>query len=501
MGQSRFSTWLSKAESAEIDYNWAELEQLAGLEFDDTKSRLIRVSKAQERLYNDLLNGNVKLDGDLPADLKIIAIERANRQKSSDLKYQINAAKRDNVSSDTQFEGSPVNISNWRLFNSRNVENIELRQAVFREICEKAFTYLAPLVKEYFSTAVNNFKPYKTTPSNAFAERVGLPLDEIVEIIENAGSRAKNRYFELAAKNWPELLGHDFDPERPEDDLYVLREVKGKGLNEYFSHVKTTELISRVMEGLGIKPFFLYTSIDSSPRNGKHASPFCQPVQVPQIVKILYQEDPKNPGNFGTVESALHEMGHAAHFTSIKSDIPFYDRAEAFIHPSKAEIYSTLFDSLASNPTFLSNELGVPAQIIEKILERDTLFELAFIALYTPLNLLKIEMLNGETDPTKAAERFEQLTEQYGVKLPGGYAFQHHVFSGYDWVYEPGYLLAKIRSTDLAEQLRNMFGDSWYKNKDAGEYLMKDIFGPGNQTNVNAFSSLKSRSYFKELGI
>ncbi len=496
-----FKEWQREAEVAEVGFNWAEYGEYAGIKLPGDEANKAKFAEMQEALYRSLVDGHfIPLD-EIPRELRTVAIERANRSENSRLQSNILEAKgKKVVSAAHKYNGDPVSINTWRQFNARHISDRDTRRTLFHELCEKSLEILSPLVEQYFKTAIASFRPHATTPSRAFAERAGIPLERVRELVERSGEAARNPYFEFAERMWPELFGADFDPDDPIDDYYALRSVRGKGLDEAFGGIRPIDVFHRVMEDMGIVTFPRHVAIDDRERKGKAPSPFCQPIQVPTIIKLIYKQDPQDPRPYEVLEVGLHESGHGAHFASISPDLPFYERADAFIHPSKAEIYSTLFESLITNHHFLE-ELGIKAEHFDTILERDRLAELAFLSLYTPLCLLKMDVFDGSLSVNQAAKKFEELTAQYGVRLPAGYLVQHHVWSGHSFVYEPSYLLAKIRSADLRASLEEEFGEDWYKSPEAGSYLMNDVFGPGNRTDVNKFSSLDSKRYFREIGI
>ena len=65
-------------------------------------------------------------------------------------------------------------------------------------------------------------------------------------------------------------------------------------------------------------------------------------------------------------------------------------------------------------------------------------------------------------------------------------------------MYVPSYLFAAVRAKELDIHLQNIFGDTWWKNKESGKYLLQ-IMSPGAEIDFSVFSKLDSDLYLKEI--
>ena len=57
-------------------------------------------------------------------------------------------------------------------------------------------------------------------------------------------------------------------------------------------------------------------------------------------------------------------------------------------------------------------------------------------------------------------------------------------------MYVPSYLFAAVRAKELDIHLQNIFGDTWWKNKESGKYL-RQIMSPGAEINLSVFSKTR----------
>ena len=77
----------------------------------------------------------------------------------------------------------------------------------------------------------------------------------------------------------------------------------------------------------------------------------------------------------------------------------------------------------------------------------------------------------------QASEAYSNFIKEYtGFEMPDKYWLLHHIIPD-SIMYVPSYLLAAIRAFKLAVYMQSRFGNTWWKEKEAGRVL-KEIMKP-----------------------
>ncbi len=444
-------------------------------------------SGRRERLAQALLNGTIISTDEIPQVLRSDAISSSLMSTSQTLQTEIrNLGKESVILADLEVDGAPVSLASWRRFNAANIANLDLRRHAFDGIIELAYEHLRKPVQALFEAGRTAYSQYGTDPVSVFAQDAGISVERLKAIIHKSGTVARDPFLDLASRVWPEVLGH---PINPVDDLYVWRPVVFTEFDEAYANQEPMTNFAQIMRQLGMNGFAKYVEIDDVPRPDKTPSPSDHPIKIPNRNIIVF----KKGRPFENATSGYHEGGHACHLTEIDPNLPTSQRV---LFPlSDIEIPSTIFETIATDPVYL-RELGMDEETIGRVSERERFNELLYLQFYAALSLTKIAIYEEGLEIDQACERFEQLTEQYGIKLPGQYILTHHIIPRYMAVYSPAYLLAKIRAEDIVAGMKEEYGEDWWNNPEAGGFLRESLFRPGNNVDLNEFSSLDSNSYF-----
>jgi hypothetical protein len=274
------------------------------------------------------------------------------------------------------------------------------------------------------------------------------------------------------------------------DDLYYFRGRIYEPLDAAFRQFNPAEEPKHVLAKLGFRVERLQT--DAEERPGKHTSPVCFGIQIPNDVRLLVR--PVKP--YTDMESSFHEHGHGMHFIAVSENAPYWDKYT--IPNGVAEIFSTLIERLMRKPGFLTRQFKVSKDTIEDATEREKFMELFFLTFYAANSLMKIEFWEENLSMEQANERYERYTEEFmGIRLPGRYWQLHHVMPDYD-LYSPSYMIAAVRAAELDQRLQNLFGANWWSDKRAGDYIRKTA-SDGASIKLSRFSELDTRPYLKPL--
>ena len=124
--------------------------------------------------------------------------------------------------------------------------------------------------------------------------------------------------------------------------------------------------------------------------------------------------------------------------------------------------------------------------------------ELFFVTFYAANSLMKLEYWKRDLSIPQACDVYSRLIKEYtGFEVPGEYWLLHHILPE-SIMYVPSYLLAAVRASELDRYLRNQFGDTWWREKEAGKNL-REIMKPGAEVDLSIFSGLDSRLFLNEI--
>lgn len=470
-------------ETLETDLNRETYRQHAGLPYDE--GLMERRSREIETLVRGVLEEVPAADFARPL---LYATVRASRASDyTRLDNEIYRMRSDTVHIDDG--GEIVNLGNWRLFNRTHVRDPQRRRRAFDALVDRAQT-LTPLLAERFSLSRDLFARYSMTPLDAYLEEEGVDFSSLSRLVDST-ARAAGPAFRDGLKAFStELLHH---PAAYFDDYYVFGNVIYEPVDGYLAEVDFTRLLGPIYEGLGFS--LSRIGIDGEPRPGKHASPVCFAVRVPDEVYVLYQRTSPVADYTGYG----HELGHALHFASVNADLSYMDRY--LIPAGVAEIFSILFEALATTPRFLAEELDLPQAAIDDLRRRERFMDLYFLTFYGANSMFKLRYWTEHPAMDAADSLYAELYRTYiGMEMPGRYWQTHHVVALYD-VYAPSYLLAKVRAAELRQILESRFTDRWWRNPQAGAYLREELMGPGRRIRLEAFSLLDPRPYLSSLGL
>ncbi|MGB7634089.1 MAG: hypothetical protein WBL68_10215 [Nitrososphaeraceae archaeon] len=164
------------------------------------------------------------------------------------------------------------------------------------------------------------------------------------------------------------------------------------------------------------------------------------------------------------------------------------------------EIFSIFLERLSRNPSYLKSlRSRVKDDIqIDRIIAKNNFMDLFFITFYTANTLMKVEYWEKNLTIDSASDLYSRLIREYlGFYMPGEYWLLHHILPE-DIMYVPSYLVAAVRAFELERYIMTKFGETWWKEKEAGAELRK-IMNPGAKLDLAIFSRLDTSGYLKEL--
>ncbi len=356
------------------------------------------------------------------------------------------------------FNENPVTWASWRQFNAIT-KDATTRKAVFDHFVKQA-PKLIPLVKNGFDAMGEVYTRFKTTPVINYLEKEAFSYDKLVQFLSQLGDGARSSFLKTADKYSEEIKNGPFEYY---DDFYFFRSQVFRPLDDHFKGIDSIPEVHKVLSRLGFAVNQI--KVDNEDRPKKSPSAFCFGIRIPQDVRVVYKFT--SPGS--TLTSVFHEFGHGIHgISGIPTDPPW---KRLIVPNSVSETFSILIETLVtSNQLFLIEDLGLPPDAAQDIMDRNNFMYLFFCVFYAANSLMKLAYWREDLTFPKASQRWQDLTRRFYIEIPGDYWLLHHVMPQYG-IYAPSYMIASVRVTHLIQHLEKEFGDRWWHEPRAGAYI------------------------------
>jgi len=396
-----------------------------------------------------------------PRSMYLASIETIADAERLEVELDLHDQRMEKISTEKYLlDGKRVNWGNWRQFNSQTDDPAK-RKEVFDEFVAKA-PLISSLVKKRMAISKEVYQRYGLTPLDSYLELEQISYDELLNLLIRLGEGAKQSFLTAADHYAPEVLNKD--KMEYYDDFYTWRGRIYEPLNEYFEGKNPLDHVKRVLTSLGFDPSKI--KVDDEDREKKSPSASCWGIQVPNDVRILYRKVSPYE-DFG---SLYHEFGHGIHDASANPNDSVWKR---YIVPmSVAETFSTLIESMLENPLFLRKCLKLDQETVKEIVDRVRFMNLAFLTFYAANSIMKLEFWKKEYTIEQASKRWQELTKRFFIETPGNYWLLHHIMPNYD-LYSPSYVIAAVRVAAIKERLSQDFGETWWKDARAGQFVKK----------------------------
>lgn len=485
--------WCQLDERIYVAESDERFKQYAGLAYSEQViKRLAELKSASAQLFLE----NFKE----PRELYLSSIEAIADSSTKALELKLYSLRNKKVvSSKAKFAGSPVNWSSWRQFNSAEKDERKRKQ-VYDEFVRKT-SYLSPVIEARFDAIAKAYSEHsggsggkkRLGPLDGYLENEGLSYSQLMDFVKGMGGQAKKPFQRALAEMSGKVLGR---PAEYYDDFYFFRNRVYSDLEKHFAHIDPPAQVKRTLAAMGFDLSRIH--FDTKDRKDKYPSPICFFVHVPNDVRVLY----KSESPYFDLQGCYHEMGHAAHATSIDPAAEYWDR---YGFPmGVAEIFSIFLERLTKNRRYLKKSLGVTAadddddKVLDELQARNNFMELYFVTFYTANSLMKAEFWRRRLSMDGASKLYARLARQYtGLDIPGEYWMLHHILPD-AIMYVPSYLLAAVRAAELERHLQDTFGEDWWEEEGAGRRI-REIMRPGAKIDLSAFSKMDSSLFMKEI--
>jgi oligoendopeptidase F len=485
--------WCELDELIYVSQTDEEYKHYAGLNYNEKIiERLAEMKISNSQIFIDFFSQ--------PKSLLLGAIEDIAYSGTKKLELELHRIRNTKIASSRHMlNGSPVNWSTWRQFDSVE-KNPENRKEVFDEFIEKT-KHISPIIENRFSQIKqvyaengyikdDNEMNNELDPISAYLEQENISYEKLIDLVKSMGQRAKKPFRDALTDIGKTVLGKE-----PEyyDDFYFFRNKIYSDIDSNFLAIDPLREVKNILVNMEFDLSKIY--FDTEDRRNKYPSPICFFVKIPNDIRILY----KRESPYFDLQACFHETGHAMHASSVDAKNNYWDKYR--IPMGIAEIFSTFLERLTKNSSYilsLSSLNEKNQSMISKLISKTHFMELFFVTFYAANSLMKLAYWKENLSIHQACELYSKLIKEYtGFEIPGEYWLLHHILPE-SIMYVPSYLLAAVRAAELEIYIRNKYGDKWWKEKQPGKDL-REIMKPGARIDLPRFSKLDSNIFLKEI--
>jgi hypothetical protein len=274
-----------------------------------------------------------------------------------------------------------------------------------------------------------------------------------------------DRFLELTADAYPRI----FDAQLARSDLELAelrrsdlpRFFRAPDLDAGFPADRLIDAFSDTLAGLGLDlRAQRNVHLDTGLRPSKSPRAFCSTPRVPEEIYLVIA--PR--GGRDDYAALFHEGGHTEHYANTDRKLPFEFRHLG--DNSVTESFAFLIEHVVSDPEWLSERLGVADP--EPAVEHSRTVRMLMLRRYAAKLAYELELHGPAPEFERLPERYSTLlTEAIRVPWPRA-SWLADVDAGF---YAACYLRAWALETRWRAALRERFGERWFAEPAAGEWL------------------------------
>lgn len=264
--------------------------------------------------------------------------------------------------------------------------------------------------------------------------------------------------------------------------------IEAVNLDDVYKDVDLLALTKKYYSSLGLESEAILARSDLYEKPGKSPHAFSTSIDRRQNIRVLCNM--KN--NAYWADTLVHELGHAVYDQYIADDVPFLLREPA--HSLTTEGYAMLMGAMIKNQEFLTKGVNLPAAKVNDVVasaRRSLRSEKLLFARWSQVmtRFEKGMYANPDQDLGKLwwdlKAKYQLLPPPANPSARADYAAKIHVVSAP--VYYHSYMLGDLFACQVHEHIarkvvgaRDPLSTCFWGSKEAGDYMKREIFGPGS---------------------
>ena len=345
-----------------------------------------------------------------------------------------------------------------------NETDSSTRKSYYLALGEFAVAETNPLRSELVDSTRERLRDFGFSDLDEYeAARRGIDFDAFEDGVVAFLEETDDIYLDLTSEAAREVFGVEVTEVEDYDRGRLFR---GAEFDQYFPAEGTVGLLGDVLGGMGIDLGSLPAiKVDDEDRPDKEPRAASYAVVPGEDVRVLV----KPAGGVRDYESLFHEMGHALHDAYVRVEEYEFQRLGDY---GTTEAYAYILEDLLADERFLEGSgLIEDADTRRRFLRKQFLSDLGSARYYAGLMRYERRLHRGElSDEELVAAYGELIGESRLVPLEHpefGYLADNEDFYGVNYL-EAWFLAAQLRAA-----LTGRFGEAWWTEPAAGEFLRK----------------------------
>lgn len=198
------------------------------------------------------------------------------------------------------------------------------------------------------------------SPIQDFQQIEGITGDDLRNLLIELGVSMRASFVEHFSISRSQILAGKTGDEW-EDFVTLFFNRWSEKVNEQVLEIKPVEIIRKTLTDMGFTMGDICLDLVDRPKKVSGASAW--DVRIPDDVRVTI----KPQGQASDLSILLHEMGHAMHYKTIDSSLPFHIRAVGTA--GIAETFSHWLQSLLTYPEYVRTHLQVSDYAVQQIIE------------------------------------------------------------------------------------------------------------------------------------
>lgn len=264
----------------------------------------------------------------------------------------------------------------------------------------------------------------------------------------------------------------------------------GANLDEVYASEDLLALTKKYYKGMGLEVDAILSRSDLYEKPGKSSHAFATDINRLDDQRVLCNLKP----NLRWADTLIHELGHAVYDQYINHDLPFILCTPS--HSITTEGYAMMMGAMAKNPEFLTKVVGLSDADAAKYVAaaRESLRAEKLIFSRWAQVMVRFEHGMYNNPEQDLAKLWWDLKRDYQLVNPPedatmpGYAAKIHVVTVP--VYYHSYMLGDLFASQVNDTIArkviktdNVRETAYVGSTDAGDFMRREIFGPGNRYN------------------
>jgi hypothetical protein len=307
---------------------------------------------------------------------------------------------------------------------------------------------------------------------DAYSDVRALDLRGLSEQLEQFAEATEADYSRTVDPELERTVGMPLAEMRRSD---LARLFRAPHLDALFPGERMVPALRETLAGLGIDlDSQRNVTLDTETRPTKSPRAFCSTPRVPEEVYLVMPPI----GGREDYAALFHEAGHAEHYGCTDAELAFEFRHLG--DNSVTESFAFLLEGLTASPEWLERVLGADGAVTA--IEHARAARLVMLRRYSAKIAYEVELHATGADLGEMPERYSTLLgDRIGVPWPRA-NWLSDVDSGF---YVACYLRAWALEVDWRRELVSRFGDGWFEDPAAGEWL-RGLWARGQRLDADA---------------